>query len=100
MYDLHTQDLILIVYFRFAVFGLGDSSYTKFNFVAKRLYKRLQHLGANPLLSLGLGDDQHDLGYDGAADPWLEDLWSSLLKLYPLPIDENPLPKNYLISPR
>uniref|UniRef100_A0AAR2KGX9 NADPH-dependent diflavin oxidoreductase 1 n=1 Tax=Pygocentrus nattereri TaxID=42514 RepID=A0AAR2KGX9_PYGNA len=33
-----------------AVLGLGDSSYPKFNFVAKKLYKRLLQLGANALL--------------------------------------------------
>jgi len=29
----------------YAVLGLGDSSYAKFNFVAKKLYRRLQNLG-------------------------------------------------------
>ena len=37
----------------FGVVGLGDSSYSKFNFVAKRLHKRLIQLGATPLLSAG-----------------------------------------------
>uniref|UniRef100_A0A8C5HE80 NADPH-dependent diflavin oxidoreductase 1 n=1 Tax=Gouania willdenowi TaxID=441366 RepID=A0A8C5HE80_GOUWI len=46
----------------FAVLGLGDSSYPKFNFVAKKLHKRLLQLGANILLPVGLADDQHDLG--------------------------------------
>ena len=34
----------------------------RFNFVAKKLYKRLLMLGATALLPLGLADDQHDLG--------------------------------------
>lgn len=37
----------------FGVLGLGDSGYAKFNFVAKRLAKRLQQLGAVPLLATG-----------------------------------------------
>lgn len=75
-----------------AVLGLGDSSYPKsvllllmlpvltlhiqshavlttppaspprFNFVAKKLHKRLLQLGAKALLPVGLADDQHDLG--------------------------------------
>lgn len=73
-----------------AVLGLGDSSYVKsvihiygfhktwaylagksilhpfsihrFNFVAKKLYKRLVQLGASMLIPVGLADDQHDLG--------------------------------------
>lgn len=37
----------------FAVLGLGDSSYPKFNYAAKRLYKRLIQLSAKPILELG-----------------------------------------------
>ena len=29
----------------FSVLGLGDSSYAKFNYVAKRLFRRLEGLG-------------------------------------------------------
>lgn len=38
---------------KFAVLGLGDSSYTKFNFVAKRLSKRLVQLGASQIVPIG-----------------------------------------------
>ncbi|XP_073171096.1 NADPH-dependent diflavin oxidoreductase 1 isoform X2 [Lepidochelys kempii] len=69
----------------YAVLGLGDSSYPKFNFVAKKLHKRLQQLGASPILPVALGDDQHDLGLDAVVDPWLLDLWGRILPLYPLP---------------
>ncbi|CAJ0935457.1 unnamed protein product [Ranitomeya imitator] len=69
----------------YTVLGLGDSSYSKFNFIAKKLHKRLLQLGANPLQSPALGDDQHDLGPDAAVDPWLNDLWEKVLSLYPLP---------------
>ncbi|XP_069842511.1 NADPH-dependent diflavin oxidoreductase 1 isoform X2 [Dendropsophus ebraccatus] len=69
----------------YAVLGLGDSSYPKFNFIAKKLHKRLLQLGANPIQSPALGDDQHDLGPDAAVDPWLIDLWDKILSLYPLP---------------
>ncbi|XP_004390727.1 NADPH-dependent diflavin oxidoreductase 1 isoform X4 [Trichechus manatus latirostris] len=46
----------------FAVLGLGDSSYAKFNFVAKKLHRRLLQLGGCALLPACLGDDQHELG--------------------------------------
>lgn len=69
----------------YAVLGLGDSSYPKFNFIAKKLHKRLLQLGAHPILSPALGDDQHDLGPDAAVDPWLKNLWNKVLSLYPLP---------------
>lgn len=88
------------VVFRFAVLGLGDSSYAKFNFAAKKLNKRLLQLGAQPLIPLGLGDDQHDLGYDAVADPWVESLWKTLLAVHPLPTGVAPLDVNSLIKPR
>lgn len=34
----------------------------RFNFVAKKLYRRLLQLGGSALLPLCLGDDQHELG--------------------------------------
>jgi len=64
---------------RFSVAGLGDSSYSKFNFAAKRLHKRLVQLGATPLGAPTLGDDQHDHGPDAAIDPWLADFWDKAL---------------------
>ncbi|XP_046901451.1 NADPH-dependent diflavin oxidoreductase 1 isoform X1 [Hypomesus transpacificus] len=85
-----------------AVLGLGDSSYSKFNFVAKKLYKRLLQLGANVLLPVGLADDQHDLGANGVIDPWLISFWEKVLAFYPLPTgtrqlsDSEPLPPRYV----
>ncbi|XP_043914460.1 NADPH-dependent diflavin oxidoreductase 1 [Protopterus annectens] len=69
----------------YAVLGLGDSSYPKFNFVAKKLYKRLEQLGGSPIMSVGLGDEQHDLGADAVVDPWLQEFWEKASSLYPLP---------------
>ena len=31
--------------------------------MAKKLHKRLQQLGGNSLVNIGLADDMHDLGY-------------------------------------
>lgn len=96
-----------LVGLNYAVLGMGDSSYRKFNFVAKRLNKRLHQLGGKEILpigkkrvfefftsvllfknllnSLGLCDDQHDLGSFGTIHKWLPELWSNLGKMYPLP---------------
>lgn len=68
----------------YAVFGLGDSSYQKYNFVAKKLDKRLSDLGARAILERGLGDDQHHSGYEAALDPWMLSLWSSLSDTNPM----------------
>ena len=34
----------------------------RFNFIAKKLYKRIIQLGGQPMQGLALADDQHDLG--------------------------------------
>ncbi|DAZ95865.1 TPA: hypothetical protein N0F65_009067 [Lagenidium giganteum] len=68
-----------------AVCGLGDSSYAKFNAVARRLQARLVQLGAVELVPRALGDDQHPLGYFGALNPWLDKLWAAVLEQHPLP---------------
>ncbi|XP_029025711.2 NADPH-dependent diflavin oxidoreductase 1 [Betta splendens] len=84
-----------------AVLGLGDSSYPKFNFVAKKLHKRLQQLGASLLLPVGLADEQHDLGSDAGIDVWLASFWKKTLSWYPclsdvIPLREDePLPPTY-----
>eukprot|EP01138_Halocafeteria_seosinensis_P003560 gb/GECG01003639.1/.p1 GENE.gb/GECG01003639.1/~~gb/GECG01003639.1/.p1 ORF type:complete len:290 (+),score=36.40 gb/GECG01003639.1/:1-870(+) len=69
---------------QFAVFGLGDSSYPKFNAIARRMYTRLQQLGAKPLVSIGLGDDQSGYGMEGDLDVWIKELWDKLLQRYPI----------------
>ncbi|KAG8518621.1 NADPH-dependent diflavin oxidoreductase 1 [Galemys pyrenaicus] len=76
----------------FAVLGLGDSSYPKFNFVAKKLHRRLLQLGGSALLPVGLADDQHELGPDAAIDAWLQALWEKVLGLHPVPLDLGVIP--------
>ncbi|XP_034233950.1 NADPH-dependent diflavin oxidoreductase 1 [Thrips palmi] len=84
---------------KFAVLGLGDSSYAKFNYAAKKLFRRLSNLGGTSLLPLGLADDQHDLGADAVIDPWISQLWDCFLRELPLPpgLTVNP---DIKISPR
>jgi sulfite reductase alpha subunit-like flavoprotein len=80
---------------QFCVVGLGDSSYQKFNFVAKRLNKRLLQLGAKSFLPIALCDDQHDLGIGAVFHPWLQNFWSEINSSNPLPIGINPLPNTF-----
>uniref|UniRef100_A0A6N2LDX9 NADPH-dependent FMN and FAD-containing oxidoreductase n=1 Tax=Salix viminalis TaxID=40686 RepID=A0A6N2LDX9_SALVM len=67
----------------YAVFGLGDSGYQKYNFVAKKLDRRISDLGATAIVERGLGDDQHPSGYEGALDPWMSSLWIMLYQINP-----------------
>jgi sulfite reductase alpha subunit-like flavoprotein len=58
----------------FSVFGLGDSSYEKYNAAARRLRQRLLQLGATEIAPIGLGDDQARYGYLQAFDIWMKSL--------------------------
>jgi sulfite reductase alpha subunit-like flavoprotein len=75
-----------------AVFGLGDSSYPKFNVAARRLAARLGQLGSAQLAPAGYGDDQDELGAEQAFQPWLTALWAALDAAAPMPAGLLPLP--------
>jgi sulfite reductase alpha subunit-like flavoprotein len=64
---------------KIACFGLGDSSYQKYNFAVKKLVRRLGQLGANTTILTMLGDDQHELGPYGIFDEFLANLWKYLV---------------------
>ncbi|CAG8713465.1 14119_t:CDS:10, partial [Acaulospora morrowiae] len=72
---------------------------SRYNWPAKKLYKRLLQLGSQSLLPRGDGDDQHYLGIDGALDPWLAKLWEALMEKYPLPQNMEVLPDDVLLYP-
>ena len=78
----------------FGVIGLGDSSYLKFNFVAKRLCKRLLQLGGKSILPVALCDDQHDLGISATLSPYMDNFWIKVNEIHPLPLGVNPLPSS------
>ncbi|XP_040575342.1 NADPH-dependent diflavin oxidoreductase 1 [Lepeophtheirus salmonis] len=87
---------------QFGVLALGDSSYQKYNYVGKKLYRRLLQLGGTSCQPLGLCDEQHDLGHDFVIDPWLGALWNILLRMDPLPpgldiVDSTVLPPSKYI---
>ncbi|KAL9645821.1 hypothetical protein ABK040_003553 [Willaertia magna] len=85
---------------KFTVFGLGDSSYQKFNFVAKKLHRRLLQLGAKEFYTRGFADDQHPNGVDGTLVKWLVGLWDCVMKLYPLPAGVEIIQPTLLFEPR
>ncbi|KAF8678754.1 Anamorsin -like protein 2 [Rhizoctonia solani] len=100
----------------FAVLGLGDSSYQRFNWAAKRLQRRLLSLGGYELCERGDADDQHPQGYvssspsmipestnhhssDGVIDPWTANLFKKISERYPLPPGLDILPGTSLYPP-
>ncbi|KAG9244536.1 putative NADPH-dependent FMN/FAD containing oxidoreductase [Calycina marina] len=84
----------------FTTFGLGDSSYAKFNWAARKLHKRLSQLGASDVYPRGEGDEQHDEGIEGTFLPWSADLGRHLLTSYPLPEGVSPIPDDVLLPPK
>lgn len=79
---------------RFAVLGIGDSSYKHYNYVAKKLYRRMVHLGASPLpvsmalanaeqdIGLGLADDSAPEGLVTCLQRFMPSLWNTVLNNY------------------
>ena len=70
---------------KFSVFGLGDSKYWPrsedahyYNKPAQDLYKKLVLFAAQPLVELGLGDDQDADGYQTGYQIWEQKLWEVL----------------------
>ena len=82
--NLPTNSLENVMY---AVLGLGDSSYVKYNFAAKKLNRRLAQLGGTELLPIGLADDQHDLGIDATVSPWVQKLWDIIRTTFGVTLD-------------
>ncbi|KAH9386039.1 uncharacterized protein NEMAJ01_0935 [Nematocida major] len=73
--------------FYFAVIGLGDSNYTKYNYAGKRLFNRLQQVGGTPLCRRCDCDEMDPMGVYTAYTPWVEELkgkvqekWAALSK--------------------
>jgi sulfite reductase alpha subunit-like flavoprotein len=84
----------------YALVGLGDSSYPKYNWAARKLEKRLQQLGAEPVLESCEADEQDDEGTDGAIVQWLQSLPAALLSTYPLPEGRTPISQDQPIPSR
>ncbi|OSS48359.1 hypothetical protein B5807_07830 [Epicoccum nigrum] len=85
---------------RFASFGLGDTSYPKYNWAHRKLYNRLVQLGAQPICDRGESDEQHPEGIDGSFLPWTTALRDSILSEYPLPEGIESIPENVLLTPK
>ncbi|RNA25256.1 NADPH-dependent diflavin oxidoreductase 1 [Brachionus plicatilis] len=75
----------------FFTIGLGDTSYEKFNFTAKKLHKRLIQLGASSPAEICLCDEQHPNGTEGAYSKWIQNFWKILENFFTFNT-ENPRP--------
>ncbi|KAK3944765.1 hypothetical protein QBC46DRAFT_251137 [Diplogelasinospora grovesii] len=85
---------------KFTIFGLGDSSYPKFNWAARKLRARLLQLGASEAFKAGEADERHDNGIDSIYLPWQQEFRAALLANYPLPEDIQPIPDDVQLPPK
>ncbi|KAK0745081.1 hypothetical protein B0T21DRAFT_381147 [Apiosordaria backusii] len=85
---------------KFAIFGLGDSGYRKFNWAARKLQVRLLQLGASEFFRAAEADERHDNGIESIYLPWKAEFRAALLDKYPLPQGVEPIPDDQLLPPK
>lgn len=84
----------------YALIGLCDSSYPKFNLAARKLHKRLQQLGAVPISEPCEADEQGEEGTEGAFLEWLPTFQNEVLGHFPLPDGQTPIPSGQRLPSR
>ena len=73
----------LLDHIKLTTFGLGDSSYPKFNYAIKKLHTRLMKLGCKELSSRCEADEQSPEGLDNYFSEWEGSLIKSLQENIP-----------------
>ncbi|KAI7213560.1 riboflavin synthase domain-like protein [Hortaea werneckii] len=85
---------------KFASFGLGDSSYPRFNVAHRMLHGRLVHLGAQAFCDRGEGNEQHPEGHSATLRTWTIALKEKLLQAFPLDEGLQPIADDVFIEPK
>ena len=68
---------------KYALVGVGDSSYVKFNWAARKLAKRVRMLGAEEVVRRCEADEQGDGGIDGDFLTWLQEFREAVARKFP-----------------
>uniref|UniRef100_A0A060T714 NADPH-dependent diflavin oxidoreductase 1 n=1 Tax=Blastobotrys adeninivorans TaxID=409370 RepID=A0A060T714_BLAAD len=84
----------------FTTFGLGDSSYPRYNWAIKKIHRRVAQLGAKELSPRGEGDEQSAEGVDENFDAWVNIVAKHLRELFPLESGVQELDESTLLDPR
>ncbi|UNI21947.1 NAPDH-dependent diflavin reductase, variant 2 [Purpureocillium takamizusanense] len=85
---------------RFTCCGLGDSTYLKFNWAARKLIRRLEQLGGTAFMEPCEADEQFPEGIDGSFVRWADELKTHLLAQYPPRHGLGPIPEEINLPPR
>ncbi len=65
----------------FAIFGLGESNYEKFNEMGKHFNEIFELLGGKRVFKLGVGDSKDNTTED-SFDQWRSELWPAVQAFY------------------
>ncbi|RGP75227.1 nadph reductase tah18 [Fusarium sporotrichioides] len=84
----------------YTTFGLGDSTYVKFNWAARKLNRRLGQLGAATFIDPYEADEQFPDGLDGSFVRWTERLRNHFLEHHPPPSSLEPIPDDVILPPK
>ncbi|CAG81947.1 putative NADPH reductase TAH18 [Yarrowia lipolytica] len=87
----------LLSHVTFTTFGLGDSSYPRFNWAIRKIHKRLSQLGASEVGSRGECDDMSPDSIETMYNEWQARFCESLLKAFPLPEGVEVIPGEKLL---
>ena len=85
---------------RFTSFGLGDSSYARYNVAHRMLCGRLIQLGASAFCDKGEGNEQHPEGHSAGLREWIVSLKDSVLRIFPLPAGVEPRGDDEFLEPK
>lgn len=85
---------------RFTSFGLGDSSYPRYNVAHRMLCGRLTQLGATSFCERGEGNEQHPEGHSAGFREWIVQLKDRMLESFPLPEGVSAMEDGEFIEPR
>ncbi|CEI40566.1 NADPH-dependent diflavin oxidoreductase 1 [Fusarium venenatum] len=84
----------------YTTFGLGDSTYLKFNWAARKLNRRLDQLGAITFIDPYEADEQFPDGLDGSFVRWTERLHNHFLEHHPPSSGLEPIPDDVILPPK
>lgn len=85
---------------RFTSFGLGDSSYPRYNVSHRMLCGRLTQLGASSFCERGEGNEQHPEGHSAGFREWIVQLKTGILDAFPLPDGVEPMGDAEFLEPK
>ncbi|KAK5118402.1 hypothetical protein LTR62_002916 [Meristemomyces frigidus] len=84
----------------FTSFGLGDSSYARFNTAHRMLCGRLVQLGAQAFCERGEGNEQHPEGHSAGFRAFIVTLKEKLLETFPMEDGEDIIAEDVFLEPK